>query len=147
MARVTVTIEGEWSEVQELLARLGERGVAKERVVAVRKEEAPPSPPPEVEAEREWTVAQVRRFWRRLSSDARRVLKEVSKHPDGVAWTSLQQALGMRAREIGGTLSSVGHRMRRFPGLPRPLEKITLPEGPGYRLLPSVAQVIATLEP
>ncbi|MFN3974092.1 MAG: hypothetical protein ACK4K2_02275 [Dehalococcoidia bacterium] len=144
MARVTITIEGELSELQDLLSRLGERGVVSERVVEAR-EEAPPLP--KEKAEREWTITQVRRFWQLLSPNARRVLKVVAQHPEGVARTDIRQALGMQAREIGGTLASVGHRLRRFQGLPRPLEKITLPQGPGYRMLPSVAQAIATLEP
>ncbi|MCS7206369.1 MAG: hypothetical protein NZ951_00275 [Dehalococcoidia bacterium] len=145
MARITVTLEGEWDEVQAILARLAE-GAAKETPAAVTVKEVSPPPPVKPAGEQRWTPQQVRRFWGRLSPDARRILKEVAKHPEGVGWTALQQALNMRAREIGGTLSSVGHRMRGFPGLPRPVEKVSLPEGPGYRLHPSVAEVIATLE-
>jgi hypothetical protein len=146
MARITVTIEGEWEEVRNVLASLTERpspeGRGKER-----REGPPVAGPEEVVEGREWTEGQVRRLWRRLSDDARRVLKEVARHPEGIGWQALQQALGMRARQVGGTLSSVGHRMRGFAGLPRPIEKVTLPEGPGYRVHPSVARVIATLEP
>ncbi|GBD11547.1 hypothetical protein HRbin23_01214 [bacterium HR23] len=144
MARVTVTIEGDWAEVQGILARLGEGAPPVEKVAVEAQAEAPARAAEK--AEREWTPGQVRRFWRRLSNDARRVLREMAKHPEGISWTALQQALGMRAREVGGTLSSVGHRMRGFAGLPRPVQKITLPEGKGYRLIPSVAKVIASLE-
>jgi len=137
MAKVVLTVEGDPSEIPQalrnLLGMLGE------------VEQAPPAPEAETT---EWTPEEVRRLWRRLARDARRILKELATRPEGYPAQDLARALGLTStRQVGGRLASVGHRLRRFPGKPHPVLHERTPQGLVYRLRPEVARVVAELEP
>lgn len=123
----------EWEEVQPLLLGLAQRYRAVERVrierrVAEAGEGVSPTKPSESLVGREWIAGQMCRLGQRLTSHARRIIKVVTKHPKrGQAGPA--GGLGYAGAHDRGTLSSNGHRMRRFGGLARLPETITWPKG------------------
>lgn len=122
MAKVVVVVEGSQEEVRPLLAFLSQwetpfsMPIAKHAHEEVeRKEEETTAP--------QWTEERVLLVWNGMSDGAQRVLREIAKRPDGYVWKELAKALGRDARSLGGSLSSVGHQLRRqgFTNLPMPV--------------------------
>lgn len=112
MARVTVTIEGEADEVRDALVRLlgsDDAGATAANGATLGDGVAPPPVVPIP-----WTQDDMALFWSFLTSPARQVLAEVAQRPGGYAFQDLERALGLDMRRIGGSLSSVGHAMRRL---------------------------------
>ncbi len=112
MPRVTITIEGEFDEIQTILQRL-----------ATGEPDNPVSLEEPVSAPIAWTPEELAALWNMIESGARGILAEIATRPDGYPFTELQHALGMNGSNIAGRLSSVGHAMRRFPEKPHPVTR------------------------
>jgi len=119
MARLTITVEGEADEVREALRHLlggdlvGTSGPAAglpPDQQSTGDGEPTAAPPPPLT----WTHDELSRLWAHLTDPARRVLREVADQPDGYRFEELERSLGLDMRRIGGSLSSVGHTMRRL---------------------------------
>ena len=126
MPKVTITIEGEMSELAQLLGKMGELGGAKQIVIKG--------------GESEWTDERVLKVWRDLSENCKAVLSEIAKKDD-MTWEQLIEKTGRTANEIGGSLSSLGANLRNhgFKGITHPLAGN---EKGGYNLLPVWKEII-----
>src|SRR5216683_1358574 len=109
MAKITVTIETSDNEdPREALGRfLGITGQ--------------PMPPDKASGKGEWTLEDFSSFWSDLSTDARKILVVIAKHPDGCSAQQIEKDLGWSGLQIAGRLSSLGHQLRKRPGLPYPI--------------------------
>jgi hypothetical protein len=126
MPKFTITIEGDEAEVRDILLRLaGNSDVEK---ASIPSESQTPSQSQSetkvrtrVEQPTSWTPELLRQFWSRLTPNARRIIDEITRHPDGIYQDDLDKRLGMTSKTRSGTLSSVGHAMRgqQFLKLPR----------------------------
>ncbi len=75
-----------------------------------------------------WTERKVREVYWDVSYQCRKLLKEVTKHENGITTLSLSQILGLNdERGIGGVLSSLGRVLKdpRYKDLKYPLDWIT----------------------
>jgi hypothetical protein len=107
MAKMTITIEGETSEVRELLRKLASVTSADELHTSDEVGSF-------LEASDDaggWTEDLIRVLWSRLKSNAKRILVEIAKHPEGIYLEEVDKRLGMDSRSRGGSLSSVGFAM------------------------------------
>ena len=143
MARVTITIEGEATEIRQTLRKLLGRG---------KRPCGPEKMDPRGHRERAgegarrgdrtpWTPEELTQVWNDITVGARTVLTEIAKRPTGYPNAELQKTLGMAGTAIGGTLSSVGVVSRRFGPKP-PVYKFRWDE---YRMPQPVAEVIHLL--
>jgi len=138
MARITITIEGDEQELEGALQRLlsvahGQDGTSPAEPVAETTEEPAPG----------WAPEELAAYWDAIRDDARGIVAEVAKRPEGYPFDDLQAALGMGPQNIGGRLSSVGHARRRFPGKPQLVERdYRLRQ---YRMDPAVAEAVRRL--
>lgn len=141
MARVTITIEGEATEIRQTLRKLlgGGRGPCGPEGMGPRGRQAAEGPR---KADRTpWTPEELTQVWNDITVGARAVLTEIARRPTGYPNAELQKALGMPGTAIGGTLSSVGVVSRRFGPKP-PVYKFRWDE---YRMPQPVAEVIHLL--
>jgi hypothetical protein len=116
MVKITITIEGDQQEVTNTWQKLLKPGV----VGQLQEEE-------EAEAEVELvklTPDELRQLWNKISLEARHVLAEIARKPNGYSFETLQKTLNLSSGlAIAGRLSSVGHRMRDFKGKASPVRK------------------------
>lgn len=131
MARITITIEGDAKELEGALQRL-----------LVANEDSPEAPP-RAAAAAGWAPEELAVYWGAIRDDARDIVAELAKRPEGYAFDDLQAILGLGAQNIGGRLSSVGHALRKFPGKPGLLERDYRQRE--YRMAPDVAAEIRRL--
>lgn len=94
-----------------------------------------------------WDEERVLKVWKGLTSEAKRVLKEMQTKPSGYPQGDLQKTLGgLKAGglSLGARLSSVGHQVRRqgFKGLPPPVQRAYGPGGLVYTLHPIWQQTL-----
>jgi len=125
LERVTLSIEGTAEEVQIALRRLA----ALTQMVTTESSNV------------SWLGGEIANFFNSLQSNAQRILVEIARRYDGYNRDELLSALSFQPRELAGSLSSVGHTLRRFyPMKPRPvsLDQDTWQ----YRMLPEVARWI-----
>lgn len=128
MEHVTLTIEGTASEVQIALRRLGTTvvGPGEQEVGSIS-----------------WLDGEIANFFNELQDNAKRILTEIANQPDGYNRDELLAALGFGSRELAGSLSSVGHTLRRFyPLKPKPV--VLDDETWKYVMLPEVARWLTT---
>lgn len=69
-----------------------------------------------------WSPDEFQQFWNSIKPDAQRVLKEIAKRPSGYPRDDLLKVLSLNGRTLAGFLSSVGHNMKVFEGVIRPME-------------------------
>lgn len=127
MEHVTLSIEGTAEEVQ----------IALKRLAAMAQTEAVES------SAVSWLGGEIANFFNSLQANAQKILVEIARRSDGYNRGELLSALAFQPRELAGSLSSVGHTLRRYyPMKPRPL--LLDPEKRQYRMLPEVARWIMT---
>jgi len=142
MARITITIEGDEQELAGALQRLlvvGQDGAAGQGGNGAPAAAAAAAPAPAAG----WSPEELAAYLSMVKEDARRIVTEVAKRPEGYPFDDLQEVLGMGAQNIGGRLSSVGHALRRFPGKPGLIERDYRQRA--YRMDPEVAKTIREL--
>lgn len=70
----------------------------------------------------QWSAEELRTLWGRLSGKARKVLAGIARKPEGYHVNKLvedlESELGGGGHAVAGALSSVGHRIKQFPGKP-----------------------------
>jgi len=140
MSKITITVEGSNEEIKPLiqfLARQEEQTVQPETQISVQPEEP---------TELEWTENQIRIIWRDISWDCKKILKKIYEKEEGVNWDSLLEELNLKANQVGGRLSSLGHQIRihKYSKLPHPL--IWNSHINGYQLDNNWRQAIAKVE-
>ncbi len=127
MEHVTLSIEGTAEEVQIALRRLAamaQKGTVESGTAS-------------------WLGGEISNFFNSLQGNAQKILVEIARRSDGYNRGELLSALAFQPRELAGSLSSVGHTLRRYyPMKPRPL--LLDPEKRQYRMLPEVARWIMT---
>jgi len=125
MERVTLSIEGTAEEVQISLRRLA----ALTQMATTESSNV------------SWLGGEIANFFNSLQSNAQKILVEIAQRYDGYNRDELLSALSFQPRELAGSLSSVGHTLRRFyPMKPRP---VALDQDSWqYRMLPEVARWI-----
>ena len=145
MANITVTIEGEVSEViatlQGMAGRSPSKGADEVAIGEIPSDAQSFEPPPTESAAPEsaidvpaepavvvWNASYLTTFWRNLSDTAREAMIRVSRSPNHTQKRAqLMHTLRLSQRELSGSLSSQGHslnRLKRRRGdldLPRPL--------------------------
>ena len=147
MASITVTIEGEVSEVIATLRGMAgwiPSESADEVAIGEIPSALPAAEPPPMEAAAPesaidapaepgppavvWNASYLTTFWRNLSDTAREAMIRVSRSPNHTQKRAqLMHTLRLSQRELSGSLSSQGHslnRLKRRRGdldLPRPL--------------------------
>lgn len=99
--------------------------------------EAPKQPKGRPGPAGKWTKEELAQLWRTLNDNARQVIREISKRPNGYEFDAIREKLGLDAVHMGGQLSSVGHRLQQFPPRPRPVIADT--DAKVYRLDPDFA--------
>jgi hypothetical protein len=126
MPKFTITIEGDESEVRDILLRLAgneatEKANIPSEIQSQSQSQGETKVRTRIEQPTSWTPDLLRQFWSRLTPNARRIIDEITKHPDGIYQDDLDKRLGMTSKTRSGTLSSVGHAMRgqQFLKLPR----------------------------
>jgi len=126
MARVTLTIESDHEELPVVLQQLlnmEASGVT-----------------PSVQGTEEWSVEEVATFLDMIKPDAREILVEIAKRPDGYPWAEMQEHVGLSGLAIAGRMSSIGHAMNRFPAK-QPLHERDY-QRRVYRMDPKYAEII-----
>lgn len=125
MAKVTISIEGTPDEVTEYIQRL--TGVkVQQQALGVS-----------------WLPEEIENLFTNLQPEAKRILREVAKRPEGYDRDELITQLGITGRGLAGRLSSVEfNRKRLFPSKPRPIELDW--DSWKYKMLPEVADWIKT---
>jgi hypothetical protein len=125
LEHVTISIEGTAEEVQIALRRLA---------ALAQMATAEPS-------NVSWFGGEIANFFNSLQSNAQKILVEIARRYDGYNRDELLSALSFKPRELAGSLSSVGHTLRRFyPMKPRPVSLDH--DSWQYRMLPEVARWI-----
>src|SRR4051794_24092943 len=110
MPHVTVTIECEPNELRDVLRRmLGT--VTTEAVDPFSLEPVAPDDPED--GDELWDREDLTRLLNEIKPEARAILGELAKRPDGYSFDDLQQTLHLEGLTVGGQLSSVGHAKRR----------------------------------
>ena len=61
-----------------------------------------------------WTEAEITQLWGGFTPNAQRIVAEIARRPDGYPTAALEEAVGLDMARIGGSLSSVGHNMKRL---------------------------------
>ncbi|MDP9357829.1 MAG: hypothetical protein M3R02_21585 [Chloroflexota bacterium] len=126
MARVTLTIEADHEELPAVLQQLGTMTV------------------PEIETTTQgteaWDEAELGAFLDMIKPDAREILVEIARRPEGYPWAEMQERLGLGGLAIAGRMSSIGHVMNRFPGK-KPLHERDY-QRRVYRMDPDTAKMI-----
>ena len=127
LERVTLSIEGTAEEVQSALKRLANLA----QIATVESEAV------------SWLGGEIANFFNSLRDNAQKILVEIAHRSDGYNRDELLSALDFEPRELAGSLSSVGHTLRRYyPTKPRPL--LLDSDKWQYRMLPEVARWILT---
>jgi hypothetical protein len=88
------------------------------RLIEVLEEESESGAEPE---EMPWSEDAFVEFWGGLRGNAKKALREISEQPTGYPVSDLLSKLGITGATLGGHLSSVGFRMRKFPGYDWPV--------------------------
>jgi hypothetical protein len=124
MTKVTITIEGDIADLAPVLAKISE----------LKEVKSTSTTSTVVGGEAEWTEERVLEIWEDLSENCKNVLIEVAKTED-MTWKQLQEKLNWAPNKIGGSLSSLGARLRNhsLKGISNPLVEN---EADGYNLLP-----------
>lgn len=140
MPKITITIEGDTDELKDTLARLFalQNGSAHATI----------SPQPsDYTSDDHWTPAIIERFWRRIKPNARLVLVESARNPEGIPPEELRQHLNIALKSMGGINSSIGFAVNYFRKHLDPNLDIHGPFiGDGsYRLKPSFIPIILQL--
>ncbi len=74
-------------------------------------------------APKPWTEEEAQQFLDAIKPNARRIIVELAKKPEGYKKSELVQALGLAEPQIRGQLSSVGATMRKMENKPYPITK------------------------
>jgi hypothetical protein len=140
MARVTVSIECEAEEFRSTLeSLLGARDLH-----ALAAESAGDEAAQESTAGEKWNREELMQLWSGSRPEARALLAEIAKHPDGYTFEDLQSTFQLDGLTVGGQLSSVGHAKRRlFPTKPDPVQRDYRMRR--YTMDPEVAKVFREL--
>jgi hypothetical protein len=121
--KATITLEGSVEEIRPILHFISEQDSSVQKANA---EEIITQNPEEVAESVTflWTEPKIRDIWRGLTFECRDVLRELAKHKYGISWHSLLDNLNLKANQVGGRLSSLGHqiRIKGYGGLPYPIE-------------------------
>lgn len=118
MATFTLTIQGDPAEFREALQLILAAGGA----VTLGQEATSQSDDP-TSGPSSWTPEEFAHFWKTITSDARAILQELAKRPDGYTFHELQEAVGLDGLKVAGRLSSVGHAMNQFQGKREPVTR------------------------
>lgn len=70
-----------------------------------------------------WTEEEAEKLLKKMKPEARRIIAEVAKRPEGYKRSELMQVLGLKGRSIGGWLGSVGRAVKRIGNKPSPLSR------------------------
>lgn len=138
---VKIIIEGDPEEVARTVIRLGKESLANEVPVVEQEREQAGAIAPDSLAS--WTPQEVSELLRMVTKDARRILEEIARNPNGYSFHDLQTALNMDGLNIAGRLSSLGHQLRRYKGKVAPVTRDYSRRA--YFMLPEVAQAIREL--
>ena len=117
MPQVTITVTAELEELPQALEQLlygfAAAPVAQVRGTAPERQEADG-----IVDEVIWPSGDLARWWRRITPDAREVVAEIAKRPDGYPFNEVFKVLDLSGTTVGGRMSSLGHAKRDFPGRP-----------------------------
>jgi hypothetical protein len=112
VTKVTLTIETDKDEdPRQALARF--LGIDPDKV----------GPAGNGSGEVDWTPDDFTGFWNGLTTDAKALLGEIAKKPEGCTAADIQRALGWTGLQIAGRMSSLGHQIRRYPKRPYPVTR------------------------
>lgn len=141
MVTVTITVSGSPGELVPVLRYIADQQLH----LSMERDRESSEPQPE-ELSWSWNEDKVRIIWRDLSSGCREILKEIAKHDDGISTSALMKKLDLTANEVGGHLSSLGHRLRKHKlnKLPYPLDWV---EDSMYRMVSVWRYTIPKIEP
>jgi len=113
MTKVTLTIETERDEdPRQALARF--LGIDPDKVGPAAANGSPVV---------DWTPDDFTGLWNGLTADAKALLGEYAKKPEGCSAADIEKALGWTGLQIAGRMSSIGHQMRRYPKRPYPVTR------------------------
>ena len=110
MPRFTFTFEGDPAEIRTALLKMlgiGSGGFEGAEAIPVS----------------EWSEDEWDQLWNQINENARKIILECAKNPDGYSFDKLEKTLKLQMKTIGAQLNSINLRLRRFPGKPRPVIK------------------------
>lgn len=120
MINISITLQGsneELSPVLEYIAGLQSKATSQVETepYGVKETHEPPIT---------WTEELVAIVWRDLSYDCRAILEEIAEHDEGISTESLKEKYGITHQELGGRMSSLGHRLKEHGcnSLPYPID-------------------------
>lgn len=158
---IKVEVSGTGDEVRnELLKLLGLQAAVAQVQPQVREESAkepetekapsrgrrlPNTKEPAGTSQMSWTEKEAEKLLNKISPDARRIIAEVAKRPEGYKPSELVQVLGLKTRSVGGQLSSVGKEVKRMGNKPTPLLRVKADGEFVYKLDSIVANVAKKL--
>ena len=102
---VTLTVKVEREEDFEVLRTLID--------ILEHKREAHKEGPPHA-APQPWTEKEFRKLWRDVTEEARNVMREIAKKPEGYPSDALLAKLDITGAELGRCMSSIGHHIERI---------------------------------
>jgi hypothetical protein len=93
-----------------------------------------------------WTTEEAERLFTEIKTNAKRIIIELAKKPEGYQRSELRQALGLTVPILRGQLSSVGAALRRMGNKPSPIlrEKV---DGELMFMLDAVVADVAKQQP
>jgi hypothetical protein len=100
-----------------------------------RTSKKPKTPPPT------WTKKDAEKLFTEIQSNAKRIIIELAKKPDGYRRTDLLQELGLTFESLRGQLSSIGSARRRMGNKPSPILRDKIDGEFTYRLDTVIADV------
>ncbi len=139
MAKVTITVEGEAEEIRRTLeSLLG--ALNEEQNGHVEEQDALH----ETTVDTRWTPEEVAALWGELAPQARPIVAEIAKKPEGIYFDAVRKSLGLEGLTVAGRLSSLGFALKRLK-LNKPEPIVRDWRAKQYRMAPEVAEVIRQL--
>ncbi len=111
MAKITFTLEGDLDELIPVLSKFGDI----KSIKAINKDI-------KTNSSEEWTRERALLVWNDLSENAKTVLGVIARN-DEKSWEEQLNIIGQTANEVGGSLSSLGARLKNhgLKGITRPI--------------------------
>lgn len=131
------SFEGEPEEFEGFLKLLREQRLSSDLSEGERKNSAPTDKLP-------LTPEEIPQLINKLTDEARKLLFELAKRPEGYPFADLQRVTRLSGTQISGRMSSIGHKMHNFPGKAEPVTRDYSQRV--YYMQPEVAQAIRELQ-
>lgn len=109
--KITITLEGEVKDIPDELYNFI-RAMNKQNLQI--SEQSPQIKRGRGIALKKWTPDEFQTLWQHIRNEARLIMVELAKKPNGYSSMNLQQSLSLGGLSIGGRLSSVGHQIRKL---------------------------------